>query len=332
LNWVDIFIAIALIVSIFLGWKNGVIKPAFLLIGAIIGITLAGRFWADVADLLPIDDQSIAKIAGFILILVLALIAAWLAARIAKRVLSLIFIGWVDSLLGALLGLITGSIAATSIISAMGILPSDTINDSVEESSLTRPLIEMSGFVYTLLPEDFRNIRDRLTDGLAEVGAISEFIEQSEELENLLGQGADVLQGADTIQDLAEVARNLTSAQQAGDLIVGFTGYSEFEGASIYYIVNDEQILVKGPSYTKVLQGGNAVVTIRGLDPDSDHELIYWVDANENGRCEVGIGSNNDTTDLITIPSGTATTGSARSDGKGENYCAMFSYENIATQ
>ena len=104
----------------FMGWRNGVIKVTFTLIGGIVGLVLAGRLWSDVAEVLPIDNESVAKIAAFVLILAVVTIAAAIAARIIKTILKIAFLGWVDGLAGLAIGLLLGAIAATAVVSAAG--------------------------------------------------------------------------------------------------------------------------------------------------------------------------------------------------------------------
>lgn len=165
INWVDVVILVLMLGLGFMGWRNGVIKVAFTLIGGIVGLVLAGRLWSDVAEMLPIDNESVAKIAAFVSILAVLMIAAAIAAKIIKTVLKIVFLGWIDSLAGLAIGLLLGAIAATAVVSAAGIVPSDSVQEEVDESTLAEPLIENMDIVFALLPEEFDDVKNLFSTG-----------------------------------------------------------------------------------------------------------------------------------------------------------------------
>ena len=179
----------------FMGWRNGVIKIAFTLTGGIVGLVLAGRLWSDVAEVLPIDNESVAKIAAFVLIRAVMMIAAAIAAKIIKTILKIVFLGWVDGLAGLAIGLLLGAIAATAVVSAAGIVPSASVQDAVDESTLAEPLIENMDIVFALLPEEFDDVKDLFSTG-----------------KNLLDKGATLLEDSGEFQDLIEQPSELVEA------------------------------------------------------------------------------------------------------------------------
>lgn len=179
----------------FMGWRNGVIKIAFTLTGGIVGLVLAGRLWSDVAEVLPIDNESVAKIAAFVLILAAMMIAAAIAAKIIKTILKIVLLGWVDGLAGLAIGLLLGAIAATAVVSAAGIVPSASVQDAVDESALAEPLIENMDIVFALLPEEFDDVKDLFSTG-----------------KNLLDKGATLLEDSGEFQDLIEQPSELVEA------------------------------------------------------------------------------------------------------------------------
>ena len=173
MNWVDILILVLILGTAFLGWRNGVIRWAFTLIGGIVGVILAGRLYKILAPLIPVgDNEGVQQLVAFGAIFVAVMVGAWIAARIAKTVLNVLLLGWVDGLAGLALGLIAGAFAATAIISVMGIVPSQSLKDAVAGSSLAEPLTDNLGIVRSFLPSEFDEIkqlfelRDKLQGGL----------------------------------------------------------------------------------------------------------------------------------------------------------------------
>jgi hypothetical protein len=75
-------------------------------------------------------------------------------------VLTVLLLRWVDGLAGAVIGLVIGGIAATAFVSAAGIVPSDTVQEAVDESTLAEPLVDNMGFVFALLPDQFDDVKD----------------------------------------------------------------------------------------------------------------------------------------------------------------------------
>ena len=105
MNWVDIVILVLVIGLGFMGWRNGVIRLVFTLIGGIVGLVLAGQLFDDLAPLVPIGDkEGVQQLIAFGVIFLAVLIGAWIAARLVKAVLTILLLGWVDSLAGLAIG------------------------------------------------------------------------------------------------------------------------------------------------------------------------------------------------------------------------------------
>ena len=204
MNWVDIVVLILVVGLGLFGWRSGVIKIAFTLVGGIVGLVLAGRLWNDVAEVLPITNESLSKIAAFVLILFVVMIIAWISSRILKTFLKLLLLGWVDGLAGAAIGLLLGGLAATAVVSAAGIVPSNSVQQAVDDSTLAKPLIENMGFVYALLPSEFDSVKDLVGQGKNLIDSGASLLEQTGQLQTLLSQGAGLLEQAGNLQDMLE--------------------------------------------------------------------------------------------------------------------------------
>ena len=284
MNWVDIVILIFVVGLGLFGWRSGVIKIAFTLVGGIVGLILAGRLWDDVADLLPIDNESFAKIAAFVLILAVVSIIAWIAGRLLKVFLKLLLLGWVDGLAGAAIGLVLGGLAATAVVSAAGIVPSDSVQEAVDDSALAEPLIENMGFVYALLPSEFDRVKDLVSQGKDLIDSGANFLEQSGQLQQLISQGSQLLEQTGGLTELIERAKSLTAGES--DLIVGFNGLDGFPGAPLIAVLKPSTGGTLGPLTSSVLSSGVAVLAVQGTDSSQSYTLFYYVDVDDNGSCD----------------------------------------------
>ena len=162
MNWVDIMIIVLVAGLGFMGWRNGVIRWAVTVIGGIIGLVLAGRLYTSVATLFsPVSDsEGVQQVLGFGTIFVIALVVAWIIGRIIKTALNIVMMGWIDNLAGLVLGAFGGVFAAAAIISVMGIVPSQSLEEAVAESSMAEPVIKGFGVMRSLLPGEFDNVTD----------------------------------------------------------------------------------------------------------------------------------------------------------------------------
>jgi uncharacterized membrane protein required for colicin V production len=325
MNWVDIVIAILVLGLGFMGWRNGVIKLIFTLIGGIVGLVLAGQLWEQVADLLPIDNESFAKIAAFVAILAAALIISMIVSKIVKSLLKVLFLGWVDGLAGTAIGLLLGGIAATAVVSAAGIVPSDSVQKAVNESTLAEPLVQNMGIVYTFLPSEFDSVKDLVSKGKDLLAQGTSLLENSGKIAEILSQGTSLLEQAGGLEDLISKAQDLKdlAGADANGVVVGFTGLTAFGGAPLLAVFEDPDGGVLGPLSTNVLTGGFAVLPVEGLTADVAYTMTYYVDGNDNGDCD---DDADDVKGTLTLAAGATEAGVTYSgdDGSGDGLCDAF--------
>jgi membrane protein required for colicin V production len=157
MNWLDAVIIIGLILLLFAGLKAGLIKMLFLVVGVIIGVTLAGRYSDGLADAMSfIGDPVTAGIIAFIIILVATILVAMILAFIVERIVHWAMLGWLDSLGGAILGLLLGAIFIGAILAMCYKYLHTT--DLIAGSALGRFLLDKFGIILGLLPAEFQGI------------------------------------------------------------------------------------------------------------------------------------------------------------------------------
>jgi membrane protein required for colicin V production len=153
MNWLDIFLIIALIIPTFIGLRMGLIKAVLSLVGLIIGVVLAGHFYRPVSNIFGfIDNENVAYILAFILILVLVLLAAFLLARLLKSIISITMLGWVDNVGGAVLGFLSGFILLSAILA---ICVKFFGSGLVTGSFLGKVMLDYFPLILGLLPSEF---------------------------------------------------------------------------------------------------------------------------------------------------------------------------------
>ncbi len=158
MNWLDIIIIIVIIISAFIGLWNGLIKTILSLAGSIVGVVLAGRYYVLLSEQLSfINQENVAKIVAFVIILFGVMIIAWVIASLMKWSISAIGLGWINRLSGAVFGLVLGAIFCGALLAIW--VKFVGIGTPVAESGLASLLLDQFRLVLALLPGEFDEVR-----------------------------------------------------------------------------------------------------------------------------------------------------------------------------
>ena len=163
MNPLDWLLAILLTYSVLRAVMRGFFQEAFALGGLILGFLLACWFYRPLAVDLKglINSPLIAQLAAFLLLLAITMIIATLLGKLLSRTASAVGLGFADRLLGALFGLVRGSILAIAVLLAVtAFLPTAPW---IENSHLAPYFLRAAHAVSFVMPSD---LRLRLLDGL----------------------------------------------------------------------------------------------------------------------------------------------------------------------
>ncbi len=158
MSWIDIVITVIVVITTVVGLRTGIIKAALSLVGVIVGVILAGRYSASLANQLTfISSEEVARIVAFAIILVGVMVVAVVLASVLKWATSVIMLGWVNHLGGAAFGLLLGAIFCGALLAIwvkfLGIQP------VIAESALAMILLDRFPIVLALLPGEFDTVR-----------------------------------------------------------------------------------------------------------------------------------------------------------------------------
>jgi membrane protein required for colicin V production len=158
MNWLDIVIAIILVITLFVGLKTGLIKMVISFAGLILGIFLAGRYYHTLADKLTfISSDTAAEIVAYSIILIIVIIASTIIAWLLSKIVSAIMLGWINHLSGAILGLIIAGIFTGAILAIWAKYGNG--GTIISNSLLGRLLLDNFPLVLALLPGEFDTIK-----------------------------------------------------------------------------------------------------------------------------------------------------------------------------
>lgn len=159
MNWLDIVIIVVAVLLGLVGLRQGIIKTVLGIAGLIGGIVLAGRYYSGLAALLSPAAATWANIAAYAIILVVALIVASVVGRLVAKLVHIVMLGWLDRLVGCVLGVVIGGLLCAAILAIVGKYYPST-EAVIIQSVIARFLMGGFPLLLALLPEEFDFIRD----------------------------------------------------------------------------------------------------------------------------------------------------------------------------
>jgi len=160
MNWLDIIIAIIIVVSIIVGLRVGLIKSILSFVGLILGVFLAGRFYVSISGILTFLPETAARVVAYILIILVVMIVISFVAALLDKLLSVIMLGWVNHLGGAVFGLLLSGVFLGAVLAVWVkyVGGSDVVGNSV----LGKFLVNSFPLVLALLPGEFDSVKELL--------------------------------------------------------------------------------------------------------------------------------------------------------------------------
>jgi len=157
MNWLDIVIIIVIAIPTILGLKTGIIKASFSLAGLILGVILAGHYYVPLSEQLSALSLGIARIVAFAIILVGVWVIAILLSGLVERAVSMMLLGWVNRLVGAVFGFVVGAILCSALLAIW--VKFLGIQSFIVDSALATILLDRLPMVLALLPDEFSAVR-----------------------------------------------------------------------------------------------------------------------------------------------------------------------------
>lgn len=157
--WLDIVLAVFLVFALIRGLRRGLIMSLFPLAGIVGGVALAGRHYAQFAELIPLESPEWANIAAWAIIFVLVLGVAVALGHLFRRLLHLATLGWVDRLVGAIIGLGIGAVLCAAALTLV-LKFYEPAAGVITQSEISRFLVDKFPLLLGLLPEEFDSVRE----------------------------------------------------------------------------------------------------------------------------------------------------------------------------
>lgn len=154
MNWVDIVIIAGAVLFGLLGLWQGFIKALFGILGLIVGIALAGHFYQPLALKLSSEGAAWAGVAAYTIILVVTVIVAGVAGWFVAKMVHALPFGWLDRLLGFILGAFMGSMLCAAVFAILcKYVPG--VEAAVAQSAVAATVMKGFPLLLALLPDNF---------------------------------------------------------------------------------------------------------------------------------------------------------------------------------
>ena len=144
----------------------GFVRQIIAVGGLILGLVLAGQFSPQLAPSLAfIDNPVVARGVAFIIIVITVSLICSIIASILYFAMGLLFLGWLDALLGAALGFIQGWLAiGVGLVGAAVIFPDWTLQQLQQSFLADKIFFVVSNLALLFAPQDLKNLI-QLTSG-----------------------------------------------------------------------------------------------------------------------------------------------------------------------
>ncbi len=136
----------------------GMVREVIAVLGLIAGLLLAGQLSPQFATSLGfISDPVVARGAAFVIIVIAVSVVASVVASILYFGIGLLFLGWLDALLGAGLGFIQGILASGVILVGIALISPVWAVEQLNQSSLVNKVFgTVSALALLFAPADLK--------------------------------------------------------------------------------------------------------------------------------------------------------------------------------
>jgi membrane protein required for colicin V production len=159
LTVLDVIIFIVLLYFILRGYNRGFIKQTSTILGLLIALFIAINQYQNFKQLLISFlnvSEGMLQFISFAVLFILVNIIIHILGIIAKNILNLIFLGPLDHIIGAALGLLKGGIFSYLIVLVLSQIPYSNVEHVLESSLLAKSFLDMTPLIHNNLQDFFR--------------------------------------------------------------------------------------------------------------------------------------------------------------------------------
>lgn len=159
MNWLDAVLLVILAVSVLTSFRKGLSREVIGLVAVILALVFGIWFYGTAGSLvLPyLSSRAAANFAGFLLVFFGVVLLGSIVSYVVGRFLRVTGLSFVDHALGAVFGLVRGTLVAVALL--MGIMafsPGDRPPESVVNSRVAPYAVDAARFIVSMAPHELR--------------------------------------------------------------------------------------------------------------------------------------------------------------------------------
>lgn len=165
MNWIDIVIIAVFIWFTFAAFHAGFIRETVTIVGAVLGVVLAGFFYVDLAEdvLIFINNDTWARIVAFGIIFGAVTLAGQVLAMVLKPTINLLQLGIFDQLAGAVFGFVKALIFVQIFLIVFITYPRWGLAEDIDGSTFGSLIVERAAVMVNILPSEFDGAIDQFS-------------------------------------------------------------------------------------------------------------------------------------------------------------------------
>ncbi|KUJ94984.1 MAG: rane protein required for colicin production [Desulfonauticus sp.] len=158
MNFLDIFFLVVISFFFLRGIYRGLVQEVSSLVALFLGFFLANRYWQKVLPLMEeiIPSETWAKICSYLAVLIGVMFIIFIISTILKHLLKMAFLGWLDRIGGAAIGLLKALVLCSIFLMILtSFLPARS--EALQTSKLAPYVHRSSLFLAKLLPKELKD-------------------------------------------------------------------------------------------------------------------------------------------------------------------------------
>jgi membrane protein required for colicin V production len=157
MNWLDIVVILILVLITFAAYSAGLIREVITLAAVIVGIIVAGQLYDNLAtDVVVFEgSENVAEAISFLMLFGSVYLLGQIGAYMLKTGASLLMLGPLDHLGGAVFGFIKGVLVVQALLIAFAAYPSLGLEGTIDNSTVARRFVDQYRFELWMLPSNF---------------------------------------------------------------------------------------------------------------------------------------------------------------------------------
>ncbi len=169
MHWIDLLIIALIALTTFSAFRSGLIREIIPLLAVILGAIIASKFYDNLADDVDflVDHEPTRKFIAFVAIFAGVFVIGQIASLLLRTTATLLMLGPLDHIGGAVFGLLKGILFAEILIFAATSFPvSDGVTEALNDSALAPFFIEQLPLMKALMPSEVKDALDAFEAGL----------------------------------------------------------------------------------------------------------------------------------------------------------------------